>query len=136
MQGTGRIRTTRWIEVASADGTVGWVKANSVALKPGGPATLQVVGVRQDDTLNVRSGPGARNKVVGTLAPGASDVTATGLAADVDDDRWLQVKHGSTVGWVHSNYVRDISSGFESTDDEGGPEMDPMSHGDFGDLED
>lgn len=81
-----------------------------------GPAegdTLMVIGVRYDDVLNVRAGPGVGFDIVETLEPDDLDVNAMGETRQIPGAFWISVDVDGTVGWVNMRYV-----GFEgSTDD-------------------
>lgn len=70
------------------------------------PATYQVTGVRADDVLNVRSGPGVRNRVIARLAPNAKDIDSTGRTAKVGQRVWREIKvSGGTTGWASGRYL-------------------------------
>ncbi len=73
-----------------------------------GPAAgeeIFVIGVRHDDVLNVRAGPGTEHAIVTALHPWGS-ATATGenriLASDAV---WREVTTEGTTGWAHSAYL-------------------------------
>ena len=72
-----------------------------------------VVGVRHDDTLNVRSAPGIAASIVGTLEPTAVDVIATGDAVMIRTTIWWEVETSTADGWVASSYL----AAHGSTDD-------------------
>ena len=65
----------------------------------------RVVFVEPDDVLNVRSGPGVENSIVGALPPGSTGVRAAGNAVDVDGSRWLAVSSGDVAGWVNRRFL-------------------------------
>jgi hypothetical protein len=62
---------------------------------------FRVVNVRDDDVLNVRSGPSADFNIVGGLPPGSRGVAVTSACRAT----WCQVRHGSTSGWVNTLYL-------------------------------
>ncbi|MEM0946978.1 MAG: SH3 domain-containing protein [Pseudomonadota bacterium] len=66
------------------------------------PALYDVVSVAADDTLNVRSGPGAGFDVVGTLAHDAEgiEVTEANEAAT-----WGRINTGEASGWVSLKFM-------------------------------
>ncbi len=70
------------------------------AATPAATTKAQVVGVK--DSLNVRSGPGTNNRVVGQLRAGET-VTVTGT-----QHGWSQVSAGGTSGWVSSEFLRAV----------------------------
>lgn len=79
----------------------------------------QVVFVEQDDVLNIRSGAGVRNEIVGMLPPGATGVTLTGAGQVVDGTLWVPVQAGSVRGWASSRF---LSQSVASDDFCGDPE--------------
>ncbi len=72
-------------------------------------ASYRVTGVAADDVLNVRSGPGVENTIVGMLPPNASGITPTGQSAQAaDGGTWWQIANpvlpGGT-GWVNAQFL-------------------------------
>ncbi|MEQ8778167.1 MAG: SH3 domain-containing protein [Roseibium album] len=64
-------------------------------------AAAMCVKVAADDTLNLRSGPGTRHPVVGSLA---SD-TCTVELFDICEGSWCQIRSGRISGWVNTRYL-------------------------------
>jgi hypothetical protein len=62
---------------------------------------FKVVNVRNDDVLNVRSGPSADFDIVGELSPGSHGIAVTSPCRS----HWCPVEHGSISGWVNSTYL-------------------------------
>jgi hypothetical protein len=64
--------------------------------------------VEQDDTLNVRSGPGVQYPIIDTIGNGA-EVQATGDAVPVGQSLWLPIQvlyhPNKTQGWVNRRYL-------------------------------
>lgn len=97
-----------------ADRTVGY--SIDVSIAPtggsqtgasGGGDTMRVTGVASDDVLNVRSGPGTGNRIVGALANGDS-VRSLGCE-DVGGSRWCQIEMMTDMrerGWVNARYLQ------------------------------
>lgn len=93
-----------------ADGSLYW---HSVLIAPYGftvPTNLigpyAVVNVAVNDVLNIRSGAGVSNPIVGYFASDARDVMRTGPTASVDGAVWVEVRRNDgLVGWVNSNYL-------------------------------
>ena len=108
---TGNVNGS-WTEV-QIDGLTGWVlgeflvettaadapvvaETSVVDNNPAAPATLTVVNV--DAGVNIRSGPGVDNPIVGGAALGET-VTATG---NVSGD-WTEVEHDGITGWASTD---------------------------------
>lgn len=75
----------------------------AVALEADEPGYWQVVGV--PDGLNVRSGPGTHNQIVGALAAGQRHILATGERATVNGSEWKQLAIDNGVGWVSARFL-------------------------------
>jgi len=72
----------------------------------GGGSVVQVTGLRGDDTLNVRRGPGTRFRVVGVLSNGTS-VLNLGCRM-VGRAQWCQIEMMTDMrerGWVNGRYL-------------------------------
>lgn len=73
----------------------------------GGDNTMRVMGVPANDVLNVRSGPGTGNRIVGALANGDS-VRMLGCV-DVGSSRWCEIEMMTDMGergWVNARYLQ------------------------------
>jgi Bacterial SH3 domain len=72
----------------------------------GSTDTYAVINVLRDDLLNIRSGPGVENAVVGTLESNQSGLTRTGKVASVGEDTWDEIQNpdGGT-GWVNADFL-------------------------------
>lgn len=66
-------------------------------------ASFVVTNVREDDVLNVRSGPSSDFDVVAALKPGSRGVAITGACRS----DWCPVRHQNATGWVNSVYLAD-----------------------------
>ncbi|MCC6299419.1 MAG: hypothetical protein IT314_08975 [Anaerolineales bacterium] len=65
-----------------------------------------VILVGADDVLNIRSGAGAGNSIVGSLQPSASGVNRTGPASSAGGDRWVEIQNpAGGTGWVNANFL-------------------------------
>ncbi len=64
-------------------------------------ASFRVGGVRDNDVLNVRSGPSEDHYAIGIIAPTGRGITIIGgCRAD-----WCPIKHRSISGWVNRYYL-------------------------------
>lgn len=73
-----------------------------------GPAAgdvLMVIGVRHDDVLNLRAGPGANQSIRDEIPPTFDDLVAKGNTRELPSSFWIQVDYEGTSGWVHMGYV-------------------------------
>lgn len=61
---------------------------------------LMVVGVRYNDVLNVREGPGVEFPSVTTLAPDATGFSALGMTWLNTDSAWLGIDIDGVQGWA------------------------------------
>ena len=66
---------------------------------------LGVIGVEDDDELNIRAAPGTDQDIVGTAAPTADDLVGTGRARSLPSSIWYEVTVGGVTGWVSSGFV-------------------------------
>lgn len=66
---------------------------------------LSVFGVEADDELNIRAMPGTDNDIVGTAAPTADDLVATGRARQLPSSFWYEIEHDGVLGWVSVAFV-------------------------------
>jgi len=92
---------------AIADGAT--PAATAFVAVPSEPTTtLSVIGVADDDVLNVRSGPGVANEVIGSLDPDATGLTHTGATTRVDGEVWWEIltpSPDSETGWINRRFV-------------------------------
>jgi hypothetical protein len=73
-----------------------------------GPASgdvLMVIGVRNDDVLNLRAGPGTSAAILVGIPPTTSDLVALGNTRQLPRSFWIEVDHDGTEGWVDMSYV-------------------------------
>ncbi|PWB76346.1 MAG: hypothetical protein C3F07_03790 [Anaerolineales bacterium] len=93
-----------------ADGSLYW---HSVLIAPTGfitPTTLigpyAVVNVAVNDVLNIRSGAGVNQNIIGYYPSDATDVMRTGPSTSVDGAVWVEVRRNDGLtGWVNSNFL-------------------------------
>lgn len=108
----------QWCQVqASSGGVIGWVAARFLGLpgpddggsaaSGGGGTMMRVTGVPANDVLNVRSGPGTGNRIVGALTNG-DNVRMLGCQ-NVGAARWCEIEMQSDMrerGWVNARYLQ------------------------------
>ena len=70
------------------------------AVVPGEAHALCVRGVASDDVLNMRSGPGTGNRIVGAIPPGVCGVRLLDRSG-----RWRRVRYGGGTGWVNGRFL-------------------------------
>ncbi len=68
-------------------------------------ATFAVVGVAADDVLNMRSGPGVENDIVGTIGPDGQVIRILPAEIDPSQPDWVKVVYGVNEGWVNANFL-------------------------------
>lgn len=81
------------------------VPGEAVDFGPAAGDVLGVVGVRHDDVLNVRSGPGVGYPVLTGLDPTEDDVVAKGNTWSIPGAFWIEVEADGFDGWVNLRYV-------------------------------
>lgn len=64
-----------------------------------------VAGVRYDDVLNIRAGPGTAQPIVGTIPPTATGVLALGETRILTGVYWTKVRHEAASGWVSMRFI-------------------------------
>ena len=68
--------------------------------------TYRVAFVAANDVLNVRSGPGIENQILGSLAPDATNIRiTTGGRQPVSGSTWVPIIKDETMGWVNGRYL-------------------------------
>jgi hypothetical protein len=61
---------------------------------------LAVIGVRYDDVLNVRAGPGIDQPIVATLEPTSNRAVATGRTRALPRSFWTELEVNGVTGWA------------------------------------
>jgi uncharacterized membrane protein len=85
--------------------STGWAGGAGAQSAPEPGLTYRVVGVAQNDKLNIRDQAGTAGSIIGTLAPNAGGVVVTGLRQRVGDSVWWQVAHTGARGWVNARFL-------------------------------
>jgi hypothetical protein len=63
-----------------------------------------VMGVRFDDGLNLRAGPGPDQQIREEIPPTFTELVAEGNARQLPTI-WIEVDYEGTTGWVHLGYI-------------------------------
>lgn len=66
---------------------------------------LMVIGVRHDDVLNLRAGPGTGAAILQRIPPTFTDLVALGNTRRLPRSFWIEVDFEGTRGWVNLSYV-------------------------------
>jgi len=69
----------------------------------------RVINVASDDVLNVRSGPGADNSIVGELSPNSVGIQITGEEVQVGNSLWVPILYQGLIGWVNRHFLTEQS---------------------------
>jgi hypothetical protein len=64
-----------------------------------------VIGVRHDDVLNLRAGPGVGSPIVARIPPTYAALVAEGNTRNLPNSFWIEVDYEGTRGWVNMSYV-------------------------------
>lgn len=98
--------TTEATTTTTAPGTTTTTLAGEpIEFGPGEGDVVMVIGVRHDDVLNLRAGPGTDQPIVDEIPPTFSDLVALGNTRDLDPSFWIEVDYEGTVGWVHMGFT-------------------------------
>ena len=81
-------------------------KASSVKLEE---PKYRVAGIKADDVLNVRSGPGADFNTAFTVEDGVGGITLVGKSVMNGTTEWVQVKVREHMGWVRKKFLKPSS---------------------------
>lgn len=66
---------------------------------------LMVIGVRHDDVLNLRAGPGVASPIVARVPPLSAGLVAEGKTRSMPGSFWIEVEYEGAQGWVNMSYV-------------------------------
>jgi hypothetical protein len=76
-----------------------------VELGPVEGDVLMVIGVRHDDTLNLRAGPGTNQPVRDEIPPTYMGLIAEGNTRQLPRSFWIEVDFEGTTGWINVAFV-------------------------------
>lgn len=91
------------VQTAALEAKAGAPKA-SAPLNPksaGDTILFRIVGVRDDDVLNVRTGPSEYHSAIAAISPKGRGIAITGGCLD----EWCPIQHRSVKGWVNRYYL-------------------------------
>lgn len=75
-----------------------------------------VVGVRHNDTLNVRTGPGSSFDVITKLDPTQTGITGTGEGQQLPSGAvWWRIEANGVVGWANQQYLSRLNGVDDAT---------------------
>lgn len=72
---------------------------------PSALTLYRVINVASNDTLNVRSGPGIDNSIVGEIPPSGIGIQILGEGIQVGDSLWVPIMYEEINGWVNKQYL-------------------------------
>lgn len=94
-----------WIQVDVKTGA----KSVAVSRRLKTAAAYGVFRVRMNDSLNLRSLPELRAKVVGQIPSDGKGLQYLGETKVVGKEVWVKLKFGETAGWVNQSYLYEIA---------------------------
>jgi uncharacterized protein YraI len=83
-----------WLQIKTSKGTLGWISKGLTA------ESLLEKRKCARDNINVRSGPGTGNGIIGTLTQGQE------LEVYAIKDNWLKISLPDGFGWVSADYTQ------------------------------
>jgi uncharacterized membrane protein len=77
--------------------------------------TFEVAKVDRTHHLNIRADidqttRASEAKVIGQIGYGATGILTTGISFELNGARWRQIYYKGIIGWVNSNYLRQIGA--------------------------
>lgn len=93
-----RNRLVKWIGMIA----LGMGLAPGAALACACCSTHGVVGVSDDDVLNIRKRATVRSTKVGQIPAGFCGIRRLGPRRG----RWVKIRYNGVTGWVHSRYIK------------------------------
>lgn len=102
---TTPIETTTSSESVASSTTPTTLAGQEIDFGPANGDVLMVIGVRYDDSLNLRAGPGADQPIRDEIPPTSMSLLATGHTRELSSSFWTEVEHDGKIGWVHMSYI-------------------------------
>ena len=65
----------------------------------------RIMNIAEDDVLNIRAAPGAKQPITGEIPSDGTDIQITGSMVDTDGTAWAPIKYMETSGWVNSSFL-------------------------------
>lgn len=103
--------TTQSTTTTVAASTTTTIAGDPIEIGPVAGDVLMVIGVRYDDVLNLRTGPG--QAIRDEIPPTYNNLVALGETRQLPQSLWIEVDYEGTHGWVHLGYV-----GYEGATDD------------------
>jgi len=79
--------------------------SHAVATVPASSGVFRVVGVAENDVLNVRQEPDPSSKKVFSYAPRQQNIAGTGQRVEKAGTPWVEVKLATGTGWVNRFFL-------------------------------
>jgi hypothetical protein len=106
---TGHPTTTSTVGVTttSAPGTTTTTgtPGDPIDFGPADGDVLMVIGVRHDDVLNLRAGPGTNQRILDEIPPTFTDLVARGNTRQLPASFWVEVDYEGTRGWASLAFI-------------------------------
>ena len=97
--------TARAVTTTAPPATTSTLVGEPIELGPGAGDVLMVIGVRFDDVLNLRAGPGADQTIKDEIPPTFTELVAQGNTRRLPSSFWIEVDNEGETGWVHLGYI-------------------------------
>lgn len=76
---------------------------------------LAVIGVSDNDRLNIRKAPGTNQRIVAKVSSDSPDLVATGRARALTRSIWYEVSVDGVTGWASFSYLGFIGETYDTT---------------------
>lgn len=86
-------------------GTTTSLAGQPIDFGPAAGDVLMVIGVRHNDVLNLRAGPGTAQRVLAGIPPTFTNLKALGNTRQLPASFWTEVDFNGTVGWVSMRFI-------------------------------
>jgi len=90
-----------WVPI-QYKGISGWVNRYFLSEQS---LLYRIVNIAEDDLLNIRAAPGAKQPIRGEIPPDGTDLQITGSTVDADGTVWVPIKYMQISGWVNRSFL-------------------------------